>query len=116
MFAAIKKTLEMIALLALLSAGAIMGGQEAHAAQPAQIPTTGKTADGKYPVYNLQGDLEDLNYASPGKVWQPEDLLKRMTFVNQADIKSGEVRCEWICKNRVNQVVGLNPQIKWMAK
>jgi len=115
MFVAIKKIVSFVALLLLLSAGGIMAGHEAHAA-PQPIPTLGKTADGKYPVYNLQGDLEDLNYASPGKVWQPDDLLKRMSFVEPADVKAGLVRCEWICKNRANQVVGLNPQIKWMAK
>lgn len=115
MFSVIKKAAFWIGMMLLLSAGGIMGGVEANAAQPT-IPVMGKTADGKYPVYNLQGDLEDLNYASPGRVWQPDDLLRRMTFVDAADVKAGTVRCEWICKNRANQVVGLNPQIKWMAK
>ena len=117
MFNAIKRIALTIGLVLLLSAGGIMAGHEAHAAPPPQpIPTIGKTADGKYPVYNLKGDLEDLNYASPGKVWQPDDLLKRMTFVDAADVKSAYARCELICKNRADQVIGLNPQIKWMAK
>lgn len=115
MFNAIKKTVSWIALMLVLMAGGFMGGHEAHAAAPT-IPTLGKTADGKYPVYNLQGDLEDANYASPGRVWQPDDLLKRMVFVDAADVKAGVARCEWICKNRAQQVIGLNPQIKWMAK
>lgn len=115
MFNAIKNSIINVGIFLLLCSGAVMAGSEANAAAPT-IPTLGKTADGKYPVYNLQGDLEDANYASPGRVWQPDDLLKRMVFVDAADVKAGVAKCEWICKNRAQQVIGLNPQIKWMAK
>lgn len=80
------------------------------------VPVIGRTADQKYPVYGLEGDLQDLNYMSKqaNAVYQPQDLIKRMGYVEAADTKGHGIQCEFICKNAVGQVVGLNPEVKWM--
>lgn len=117
MFKRIQSLCLNLAVFLLFCAGAVVGGQEAHAAGGG-IPVLGKTADGKYPVYNLQGDLDDLSYYSGNTQWQPDDLFKknRMSYVDPADVQRGLAQCEIICKNRQQQVIGLNPARKWMSK
>lgn len=80
------------------------------------VPVIGRTADQKYPVYGIKGDLEDINYmTTDGKtVYQPTDLFKRMGYVETSDVKGHGIQCEFICKNAAGQVIGLNPQVKWM--
>lgn len=45
------------------------------------IKIVGNTADGEYPSYELEGELNDLNYRSPGLIWTPTDLLSRMVYL-----------------------------------
>lgn len=80
------------------------------------VPATGRTADGKYPVYALEGGLEDLSYVSPraNTVYKPDDLLRRLVFLGESDTKGGQYQCEFVCKDRAGHIVGLNPQLKWM--
>jgi hypothetical protein len=37
-----------------------------------------------------------------------------MAFVPMAQVTAGGLECELVCKNRAGQIVGLNPQVKWM--
>lgn len=73
------------------------------------VPVTGRTADGKYPVYGLDGEVGDLNYFSGNTVFRPNDLLGRMGYVSDADSRARGVQCDWICKNAAGQVIGLDP-------
>lgn len=73
------------------------------------VPVTGRTADGKYPVYGLEGELGDLNYFSGNTVFRPNDLLGRMGYVSEADSHARGIQCDWICKNAAGQVIGLDP-------
>lgn len=74
----------------------------------ATIKIVGKTADGKYPIYQLEGDVDALSYFSPGLVWTPNDLLTKLVYVDPADVDHGYT-CDWVCKDSANHIVGLNP-------
>lgn len=80
------------------------------------IPVIGKTADGKYPVYNLEGDLTDINYFSGNTSWRSGDLLTRMVFLDPQDVNHGKYFCEYICKDGFQNVVGINPSFKKLLK
>lgn len=77
----------------------------------ATIKVVGKTADGKYPIYELEGDLSDLKYFSPGLAWTPDDLLTRLVYLEPADVDN-RYKCDWVCKDSANHIVGLNPAQK----
>ena len=80
------------------------------------IPVVGKTADGKYPIYQLKGELDDFNWFSGNIVYAPGDLLGNMVFVDMNDIKKGgEYSCAYVCKDRAGHIVGMNPAYKAMA-
>lgn len=80
------------------------------------VPAAGRTADGKYPLYVLEGDLDDLNYVSvrTNIIYQPRDLLRRMVFLAETDAKSNQYQCGFVCKDAKARIVGLNPQVRWM--
>lgn len=81
------------------------------------VPVVGKTADGKYDIYDLRGDLNDLNYVSSMHIiYQPDDLPARIKFLDPADVKAGTYVCDFICKDKVGHVVGLNPNLKKLYK
>lgn len=80
------------------------------------IPIVGKTADGKYPIYQLKGELDDFNWFSGSIVYAPADLLGNMVFVDINDIKKGgEYVCEYVCKDKAGNIVGMNPAYRAMA-
>lgn len=79
--------------------------------KPSMIKIVGNTADGEYPIYELEGELNDLNYRSPGLIWTPTDLLSRMVYLRPQDVDHGYT-CDWVCKDSANHIVGLNPQRK----
>lgn len=89
--------------------------QQAKKAQPG-IPVIGKSADGKYPVYMLEGDLTDINYFSGNTSWRSGDLLTRMVFLDPQDVNHGKYFCEYICKDGFQNVVGINPSFKKLLK
>lgn len=78
------------------------------------VPVIGRTADNKYPVYDLQGEPGDLNYISKGAntVFQPTDLYGRMGYVADADAHAKGMRCDYVCKNAAGQFVGIDPEVK----
>lgn len=99
-------------LLGLFSVIALMMQPEAAYAKGVRNPVKviGKSDDGKYPIYDLQGDLNDLNYQTSGNiVYQPDDLPDRMVFLSPKDATGGAYKCEFICKDAKGRVVGLNP-------
>lgn len=81
------------------------------------IPTQGKTHDGKYPIYQIDGMLNDINYGSKvdSTRYQPSDLLGHMVYLNPQDVGRGYA-CDFVCKDDQDHIVGLNPQVKWMEK
>ena len=104
-----------MAVVAALIAAAVL--PITHAKEPAKlknpIASAGKTSDGKYPIYDLKGDLNDLNYASSnGVVYNPDDLIGRINWLQPEDAKGGPYACEFICKDKAGHVVGLNPAWK----
>lgn len=103
-----KTFMQFVLVLSILLFASFLAAKESHAAG-AKIPVIGKSADGKYPVYDLRGDLQDFDYFSPGTKWTPNDLLTRMVFLDPRDVNNGKYKCAWICKDGFQNVVGLNP-------
>lgn len=101
-------------------------------AKPVQVSTTapkadctkkncvlmlGYTADSKYKIYDLEGDINDFSYFAPraNRQYTPDELVGRMGWVDEADMKAGTYRCDFVCKNRAGQIVGLSPTKRWMV-
>lgn len=80
----------------------------------APIQITGVTSDGKYPIYDIEGEATDVTYKAAGKLYTSGDLVKHMVFVDPADTKY--YTCEFLCKNKANQTIGLNPSFKFLTK
>lgn len=103
-----------MAVVAAIIAAATL--HDSHAKDPKQknpIPTHGKTADGKYPIYDLKGDLADINYAtSNGVVYSPDGLVGRVEWLKPEDANTANYRCDFVCKDKNDRVVGLNPEWK----
>lgn len=74
----------------------------------------GKTADGKYNVYNITGPLDDISYEVNNIQYSGGDLIRLLPAVDKADVGK-TVQCETICKNAAGQVVGVNPAYKNIA-
>jgi hypothetical protein len=110
----VKEALTFSLILALFALGSALAPHEAHAKGPGlkQIPTIGYTPEGKYPSYDLQGDLDDMWYMSGNTKWEPQDLVGRMVYVDIKDVNKNGYKCDWICKDKYLNVVGLNPAIK----
>lgn len=75
------------------------------------IYTVGKTADGKYNVYNVTGDLDDFNFKAGNAMYSERDVIKYLNAVDAKDVGK-TVKCYTICKNAAGQVVGVNPSYK----
>lgn len=82
-----------------------------------RIAKISMTKDCKYPVYDLQGDLDDINYTShDGSVmWQAGDLLTRIGYLDPVDVGRGYT-CEFVCKDTAGNIVGINPSFKKLGK
>ena len=100
----------------VLCAAAFVFNAEAGGAKKATvknpIKVTGKTADGRYNTYDLDGELDDLNYSSitGNIIYQPDDLPDRIPFISPKDTNKGVYVCEFVCKDAHGNIVGLNPQ------
>lgn len=79
------------------------------------IYNIGKTADGKYNVYNIQGDLSEPNWTVGNYVYSEADMLRFLPAVDKADVGK-TVQCETLCKNAAGQVIGVNPIYKAMSQ
>jgi hypothetical protein len=80
------------------------------------IRVIGETADHKYKIYDLKGSIDDMRWFSNGYVYNSEDLAARMEFLKPADVKSKEYTCDFICVDKQQRVVGLNPAYAAMFK
>lgn len=106
------KAIKTMLAFAIFFVAAAMAGHEAHAQHKVEVPTIGKTDDGKYVVFDLKGDLTDITYFSGNTVYSSGDLLLSLPYADPKDVKSGAIDCEFICKNKKGQVVGQNPMNK----
>ncbi len=118
-----KEAIALMALIVLFSAGGIMAPIDAAANDKAAkkvmtvenpIKIIGRSQDNRYPIYDLEGDLEDLNWSSNSILYTSQDLINRMEFITEQDRHSGVYECGLICKDKAGHVVGLNPQYKYM--
>jgi hypothetical protein len=74
------------------------------------IAIIGETEDKRYPVYDLEGAVDDVNYRSRnGTVYQPDDLPSRLRFLRPEDAKSGKYVCSFTCQDNRGRIVGMNP-------
>jgi hypothetical protein len=76
----------------------------------------GKSADGKYAAYDVQGDLDDINWFSGNTAYNGDALFKVLPMIAEDDAKSKAYQCGFICKDVKGSVVGIDPAYKWMAK
>lgn len=75
------------------------------------IYITGKTADGKYNVYNVVGDIDDFNFKAGNLQYSDSEMLKYLDGVDAKDVGK-TIQCEAICKNKAGEVVGVHPAQK----
>lgn len=68
---------------------------------------TGKTADGKYNVYNIEGEIDDLKYFVGNTVYTANDMIKFLDGIPDKEDGKNGIRCETICKNAKGQVIGV---------
>lgn len=109
----------MLAALSLLcSPFAHAAEKDPIAAKAAPIKVIGKTADGKYPVYNLEGELSDTDWKAGGRIYTSGDLMKKLVFLDQADAfgPNHQYECEFVCVDKQKRIVGLNPNFKKLLK
>lgn len=117
MFTSIKSAICKATIFSILALPAFMAPMDAEARKVTVadlIPTTGKTVDQKYYTYDLQGELDDINYMSGDTVYQPQDLKGLMPFIQRTDVNRNGYQCQIVCKDRQGHVVGLNPNVKWL--
>lgn len=84
---------------------------EAGGKDGVKVPVIGRTKDGKYPRYDLKGDLDDINYFGITKptVWPAGTLEGRLVHLKKEDLKRG-YECDWVCKDPEGYIVGLRPK------
>lgn len=85
--------------------------------QAKRISKLAMTKDCKYVVYDLDGELDDLNYSSKDGsiIWQPGDLMTRIGYLEASDVGRGYT-CEFVCKDTSGNIVGIHPAYKKSAK
>lgn len=96
---------------------AVVGGiKDVNAKEPVQKPAIsapieiiGKTDDKKYNIYKLEGEVNDIRWFSNGNAYNGADLAERMEFIKPEDAQSSKYNCAFVCKDKANHVVGLNP-------
>jgi hypothetical protein len=79
------------------------------------IYITGKTADGKFNVYNITGEIDEPNWNVGGKLYSGNDMIRYLDGVPAAMDGKGGIRCETICKNGLGQVIGVPEGYKNLA-
>lgn len=110
------KGLIFLSMLLLASAFAANESQAATNVPPSgKIKIIGKSMDGKYPIYDLYGELEDMKWRSAGKLYKSDYLFDHLVFIDQADVGK-PYSCGIICKDGFQNVVGLNPAYKFLAR
>lgn len=100
--------------------GAMAGNLAAVAAvkstvKSTAIPVIGTSEDKKYKVYKIDGELSDVNYKAAGRVYTSGDLFGKMDYIQKADVNAHGYKCGFICKDRLENVVGINPNFAFLA-
>lgn len=80
----------------------------------APIKVSGITADGKYPIYDIEGEATDITYKAGNTLYTSGDLVGKLIFIDPADTKV--YHCEFLCKDKQNHTVGINPSFKFLTK
>lgn len=73
------------------------------------VPTLGITADAQYPVYKINEVVKGNYFIVNGQMYSNADLLGRMVIISEKDARSGQYKCDFLCRNGQRQVVGINP-------
>lgn len=120
---AIKQYLHIVlAALAIMSCMVVQaeaaerGGDWSHTKKGYNIATTGEVVLGKYQVFKIEGELEDINWSAVGPkgenfMYEHGDLIKAIPFVDPADVKAAGIECKHICKYQ-GKVIGIGPNWK----
>lgn len=82
----------------------------------APIKVIGNTDDGKYPIYDVQGEATDTTYKAGNRLYTSGDLVSKLIFIDPADTKTGAYNCEFLCKDKHNHTVGINPSFKFLVQ
>jgi hypothetical protein len=99
----------VVILVAALTLSISASAQAKNVRNP--VPVVGKTADGRYPIYDIEGDLTDIAYStSKSTIYHPDELPERIGFISNKDAKNkAAYDCEFVCKDKAGHVVGMNP-------
>jgi hypothetical protein len=73
------------------------------------VPTLGITADAQYPVYKINEVVKGNYFIVNGQMHSNSDLLGRMVIISEKHARSGQYKCDFLCRNGQGQVVGINP-------
>lgn len=104
-----KKYMYLAFAIALVMNSSMAQASKSAKAVTNPIPVIGKTADQKYPVYGLEGDLDDFTFYANSVAYNTGDLEKRMVYLEKGDVDKNGYQCEFICKDSKGHTVGLNP-------
>lgn len=106
----IKVAARNVAIFAAFLAAAFIAPHEAHAKDSEALRPIGKSQDGKYRVYNLEGGLSDVNwFATTTTVYNSKFLAERIGYIQKNDVNNGQYVCEYVCKDKLGRIVGVNP-------
>jgi hypothetical protein len=115
----ITNVMQTVAMIALFSIAAFMAPAEAKEPRVEQIKVEGRTPDGKYPIYVLQGDIDGSNVFTETTAYQPQQLAGKIAYVKKEDQGKGpgKYECDWLCKDTVGHIVGMPEAMKvWEPK
>jgi hypothetical protein len=104
------KAIKTVGAVAIFFVAAFIAPHEADARTTDEftIPVIGKTDDGKYSRFDLEGDLEDIKWFTntTNYVYTSGDLLVRLPFIKKEDIDKGTYVCKFVCKDKEGYIVG----------
>lgn len=115
MKSALKNIGQFVLIMAVLLIGSAIAGHEAFAKQPTfLVPIIGRTVDGKYPRYDISGELDDANWSGNNNhtIYQMKDIREGLIYIDMKDVDKGVYVCEFVCKDKAGYIVGQNPQHK----
>ena len=103
----------------LIAAALLLSTQNTYARQGAAFVTpqiAGKTADGRYNVYRVEGGLDDFQYTGTiggqSYMWTDVDLYNHLPRVNRKDIDGKNIRCNnAVCFDRAGHLIGAAPKL-----
>lgn len=82
------------------------------AAKAAPIKVIDVTPDGKYPVYGLVHEEDDIVYHAGNLSFTFDDLSKKLVYLSKEDKNNGVYTCEYVCRDKKGRIVGIDPVFK----